>query len=125
MSTEKHVFVADDDPMIRHIVSTVLKSAGFGVHSAASGHEAVTELQKLQQLENLPSMAFIDLQLIDMNGAELAEEVRKLYCGNPVRIVILSAHSEQEARLQYPTLACDAFVQKPFTPQQILAAVNA
>ena len=109
------IIIADDDPVVRHILGSVLKAAGHSVEAFASGALLLTGLAARAQAADV---VFLDLQLGDMTGAELEPEIRKAGAGK-TKIVVLTANSESETKQLYPTLTPDEFMEKPFTPQTI------
>ncbi len=71
MSKAKHVLIVDDDPSILEVLEARLTAAGFSVHKAASGPEAL-ELLKTQKTDILVS----DIKMPEMSGLELLAKIR-------------------------------------------------
>ena len=109
------IIIADDDPVVRHILGSVLKASGHSVEAFASG---AALLEGLSARGKVADLVFLDLQLGDMTGAELEPEIRKVGAGK-TRVVVLTANSESETKQLFPTLTPDEFLEKPFTPQLI------
>jgi two-component system response regulator AtoC len=109
------IIIADDDPVVRHILGSVLKAGGHRVEAFASGTALLEGLAKRQEIADL---VFLDLQLGDMTGAVLEPRIREVGAGK-TRIVVLTANSESETKQLFPTLTPDEFLEKPFTPQVI------
>ena len=109
------IFVADDDPVVRHILASVLKAGGHAVTDFASGAALLTAFSTLT---DYPDILFLDLQLGDMTGAEVLPEIRSR-AGTKTKIVVLSAHSREDTQALFPGLEADEHLAKPFNPAQI------
>jgi CheY-like chemotaxis protein len=111
------VLVIDDDPQVRAWIRDVLEMEGLRVASAASGARAL-ELAKRQT----PSVAIVDVTLRVMDGAAVSEALRtQLGPGFP--IVLISADAGVRAKAAHVKAA--ACLQKPFTVEQLIGAVQA
>lgn len=73
---EKTILVVDDDEMMRTVLSKLLTTAGYLVFAAADGAEALQLVR-----DHSIKVAFLDLNLPDMNGIALCREIRQ---ANPV-----------------------------------------
>ena len=113
------VLVSDDIPEQRQIYATLLEYSGFRVLEAPDG-ETTLRLGKA----HLPNVLLLDLRMPDMSGCEVA----RLLKGDPrtahIRIVMVSADASVDARSRAAEVGCDAFVAKPASPREILAAVQ-
>ena len=113
------ILVAEDDPALQALVSTVLVRAGYRVLVAGDGARA----QRLAEAHQEP----VDLLLTDsvmptQGGAALAEWIQARHPG--VRVLYMSGYPERVlAEGNHPRRGVD-FLQKPFRPDQLLAAVQ-
>lgn len=110
------ILIVDDDPVVRHLLGSVLRAAGHEVDIATNGAECLAKLNAAP--DGAPDVVFLDLQLPDMTGADLLERIRAL--GGAVRpsVAMLTANSEAETRRLFPGLAPEYFLEKPFPPQR-------
>jgi DNA-binding response OmpR family regulator len=112
--TSTRVLVVDDDRALVRAVRLCLATEGFSVETAINGEEG---------LEMLRSMSFdaivLDLQMPVMDGRTFYRAIRDRGFITPV--VLLSAHGAQEARSE---LAAEAAINKPFDPDDLIAAVK-
>src|SRR5262249_14079787 len=92
--TSFDIIVADDDPVVRHILGSVLRAGGHVLEEHPSG---TALLASLKARTAVPDLLFLDLQLGDMTGAEVVPAVRQKF-GRQTKIVILSANSADETR---------------------------
>ncbi|MBB6636803.1 response regulator [Cohnella thailandensis] len=114
------LLIVDDEPevtegLLEEIDWTV---CGFsGVWSAGNGREAMEMFEKTE-----PDVLVTDINMPYMNGLELAEWAKKTY---PLtRIVILSGHDEFEYAKQAIQLQADDYLLKPFSDDQLIAAIR-
>ena len=115
------IIIADDDPVVHHILGSVLKTAGHSVGLCKTGAEFLSALEDHAAHSSLPDLLFLDLQLPDMTGAEIVPVVRKT--APTMRIVVISANSEDETLSLFPGIAFDGYLEKPFAPQKVLDLV--
>jgi len=108
------VLVADDDPVIRHLVCSIVKSEGFEVVAASDGREALKILQKDSDFK----AAIFDMMMPHIEGIDIIRHMRteKRFMRIPVMIIT----SEQDIHLVGKTYAAGAtlFLLKPFSHTQ-------
>jgi DNA-binding NarL/FixJ family response regulator len=116
----KRLLVVDDEPNLLRAVAACLKAEGYEVSTARSGHEAL-----LQLAESLPDLIISDIRMPGMDGYKLARQLR----GSPrtalVPIVFLTAKDETADRIEGFRAGIDAYLTKPFEPDELIAVVNA
>ena len=117
--TTAPILIADDDPVVRHILGSILKSLGLSTESVESGAKCIAHLRASLATQQLPRVLFLDLQLTDMTGAEVLLQLREFLDLKSLPVIILSANSREEAEKTYPTLTADEFLEKPFSPQAV------
>lgn len=118
------IIIADDDPVVRHILSAILVDAGYSVIAAESGKVCLDTVSKLLSENHPPSAIFLDLFLGDMTGQEVFEEIQKLTGGAAVPAIMLSANSREEAFMIDEDLSVDYFLQKPFEADTVLSVLK-
>ena len=112
-----NILVVDDDDDIREIVHILLAREGFTVREAANAEQA------LRRLDPLPDLVILDVMMPKMNGYQVAREVRAKRCGTP--ILMLTARSELEDRIEGLNAGADYYLTKPFDIRELLACINA
>ena len=112
------ILVAEDEPAVRTFVERVLRHAGYQVHTAANGEEALRLAATLGRLDLL----FTDMVMPGMGGPELIEA---LTAERPhLRTICASGYTDDAvfrdgaARSQLP------YLSKPFTAEALLALVR-
>ncbi|WP_067837624.1 response regulator transcription factor [Amphibacillus sediminis] len=111
-----HIFIVEDDPNIREIVSAYLKKDGYRV-SIADNAEDAWELTRGQQ----PDMWILDIMLPGMDGYELCKKIRQ---ESEVPIIIISAKDEEVDKILGLELGGDDYLTKPFSPRELVARVK-
>jgi len=121
MTSKGHMLIVDDDPVVGHILGSILRNSGYEVSSVKGLAECFARLNILKQSNTQPVMFWFDMNLEDGTGTELATQVRRDpdYANTP--IVFLSASTRQEAVKKTPALENERFLEKPFTPDMALA----
>jgi two-component system cell cycle sensor histidine kinase/response regulator CckA len=106
------VLLAEDEDAVRKLTRTALESAGYVVHEAASGEEALALLPMLLSVDVLVT----DLTMPGISGRELARLVR---AERPtVAVVFISGYHSDIGRLD--SIPGAIFLPKPFTPIDLL-----
>ena len=113
--TKPRILVADDDPVIRHLVCSIVKSEGYEVVEAADGREAFRILQNDTNFK----AAIFDMKMPHIEGIDIIRHMKteKRFMRIPVMIIT----SEQDVRLVGKTYAAGAtlFLLKPFSHAQL------
>jgi DNA-binding response OmpR family regulator len=113
----KKILVVDDEPKIVRLVRVYLERAGFRVLTAYNGREALTLFAAEE-----PHLVILDLMLPDMDGLDIAREIRKR---SQTPIIMLTARAEEADRVAGLELGADDYVVKPFNPRELVARVRA
>lgn len=118
--TVRTVLIVDDDPFIRKLVATTLEDvAGFELHEAADGLEAVQAAVKVT-----PSIVFIDLDMPRVNGIDAVKRLRAIEASRDATIVMLTASGASEHEADARAAGVDLFLTKPFSPLDLLRLVD-
>jgi DNA-binding response OmpR family regulator len=112
------ILVIDDDPYIRELAGTLLKSEGFFVTEAGNGREA---LQKLG--EGRIDLCVLDLMMPGMDGFEFCRLARRYYADLP--ILMLTAKGEISQKVKGYHLGADDYMTKPFEGIELVLRVKA
>jgi two-component system, OmpR family, phosphate regulon response regulator OmpR len=111
-----HLLVVDDDTRIRTLLSQFLVENGYRVTVAASAAEA------RRRLENLDfDMLILDVMMPGESGVDLTKSLRETHT---VPILMLTALSETDRRVQGLEAGADDYLAKPFDPRELLLRVN-
>lgn len=103
------VLVVEDDRLARETTGSLLESYGYEVQLADSGQNALTQFESFR-----PQAVLMDIELPDLNGYELARNVRNLPGGADVLLVAISGHGRTEDLAQAKQAGFDHHLVKPF-----------
>lgn len=111
----KRVLIADDDPVIRHLITSALQREGFEVVAATDGREAYRILQSDCDFK----AAIFDMMMPHLEGLEIIRFMKTEK--RLMRIPAMMVTSEQDLKLMAETLSAGAvlFLRKPFTAEQL------
>ena len=107
-----HVLVVDDDARIRELLGGYLRQNGYRVNQAEDGAAARAQMEGLAF-----DCIVLDVMMPGESGFEIAERLRKK---SDVPILMLTARSEPEHRVQGLELGVDDYMPKPFEPRELL-----
>ncbi len=114
---KRRVLVIEDDRKTADIVGMYLQRDGYDVVTAFDGLQGL----KLSRDEK-PDLIVLDLLLPGMSGPELCRTVRR---ESDVPIIMLTALTTEQDKLQGLDLGADDYVTKPFSPRELAARVRA
>jgi DNA-binding response OmpR family regulator len=112
------ILVVDDDAKTALAVRLYLEHAGCEVASASDGRQALARAES----EPRPDLVVLDLMLPGLDGLEVCRRLREI---SDVPIIMLTARSTEEDRLEGLELGADDYVIKPFSPRELAARVRA
>lgn len=110
--------VVDDHEDGAELLAFLLVECGCEVRVASLGLEALRLLD-----ERRPDYLFLDLGMPEIDGYEIARAVRQRY-GAAIRVVAVTGFDTYEARELAKWAGFDAFISKPYKPQQVEAALR-
>lgn len=119
-SKVQRVLVVDDYPDSAEVVRTLVEILGHEARIASSGRAALAEAYAFD-----PTVVILDLGLPDINGCDVARELRARRGGQHLHIAALSGWSHQEKRKAALSAGCDQYVLKPANAMKIRTILNA
>jgi FixJ family two-component response regulator len=111
------VSIVDDDESLRRSVKNLLTSVGFQVETFASAEAFLESAHRADT-----RCVVLDLRMPGMSGLDLLMHLAAT--GSPIPVVILTAHSDDEARRRMLQAGAVAFLGKPFHGEALLGAVR-
>lgn len=118
--SETTVLVVDDEMPIREMLTMALAMAGYRTQQAESGHMA---LQRIQ--ESPPDLILLDWMLPGMSGVELARRLKKSEQTAHIPIIMLTALTDEDDKVQGLEAGADDYMVKPLSPRELLARLKA
>lgn len=114
----KRLLVVDDDPGLLRAVAETLRAEGYEVTTARRGAEALACIAG-----SLPDLIVSDIRMPGMDGYELVRNLRASARTRLIPIVFLTAKDETADRIAGFRSGVDAYLTKPFEPDELLAVV--
>ena len=110
--------VCDDAPDLRELVAELLRLRGHQVTVVADGPAAVEVI-----LREKPDVALIDIGLPEMDGYEVARQIRKQLDGATPRLIAMTGYGQASDRATAFEAGFDAHIVKPASADKILRAL--
>ena len=114
------VLVADDEPHIRRVLTTILSKSGYAVDEADSGTAALD----LWNAEQSYDAVLLDLMMPGATGLEVLEQIRAGEHGIHTPVIILTAKGQDADRDAAFAAGADDFLTKPFSPKKLVARLH-
>ncbi|RNI26835.1 hybrid sensor histidine kinase/response regulator [Rufibacter latericius] len=115
---KSRVLVVDDDEEIRRYICEEL-SAEFLMTESANGKEALSIL-----LNKAPDLIISDVMMPEMDGITLCRKIKQNVNFNHIPIILLTARSEEEDKLEGLGIGADAYLVKPFNMEILKTTVH-
>ena len=112
------ILVVDDDPKTVAALRLYLEHAGYEVAAATDGRQALARARAAPP----PDLIVLDLMLPHVDGLTVCRTLRR---ESDVPIIMLTARTTEEDRLEGLDLGADDYVPKPFSPRELVARVRA
>lgn len=116
----KTVLVVDDSSTMRQMVAYTLTNAGFTVVEAGNGKEAVAKLTGGAK----PALVVTDLNMPEMDGITLIQEIRKMAAFKFTPILMLTTESADDKKKAGQAAGATGWIVKPFNPEQMLKVIQ-
>ena len=111
------ILVVEDDRKTAASLRLYLEHAGFEVATAFTGSEALRQARAI-----LPDLLLLDAMLPEVDGFAVC---RALRAERDVPVILVTARSTEEDKLEGLAIGADDYVTKPFSPREVVARVKA
>ncbi len=112
----KKILIIEDDPSILDIVAFNLEKEGYRVFTAANGEEGLLSFAS-QSFD----LILLDVMIPRLNGLEVLDSIRSR---SDVPVLIMSAKTSEEDRLEGLTRMADDYICKPFSVKELILRVK-
>jgi two-component system, OmpR family, response regulator VicR len=122
MTTDKinHIIYVEDDPEIVDLVSLIVSRHGYKVTGVYNGREG---LQRI--IDEKPDLVLLDLMIPELDGWEIFQSLKMNESTSNIPIIIITAKSQPIDQVIGIHIAkVDAYICKPFHPQEILDSIE-
>ncbi len=110
------ILIVEDDAPIRNLIATTLKAHEYKYLTAQNGENAI-----MQASSHNPDIILLDLGLPDTDGIEV---IKKLRTWSETPIIVISARSEDNDKIEALDAGADDYLTKPFSVEELLARIR-
>jgi signal transduction histidine kinase len=109
------ILVVDDEPLNRHLLRACFGGSGHEIVEASDGFEALVAAEEVT-----PDLVLLDVMMPGMDGYTCVKQLRALFAGELVPIVLVTALHDREARMTGLAAGADEFLTKPIDREELL-----
>ena len=113
------IVYADDDDLVRNVVTQALIEEGIDVHDCASGAEAIALCRQI-----VPDAVLLDLNMPDVDGLEAARQLRHDPVTRNLRLVALTGRATTGLRAKASDAGFDECLAKPIPAADLADALR-
>jgi len=112
----KKILVIEDEEKVLNIVKSYLEKEGFEPIVSLRGEEGLDKFY-----EHSPDLIVLDLMLPDISGEEICKVIKK---ESDIPVVMLTAKSSVDERIEGLSLGADDYLIKPFSPRELMMRIK-
>ncbi|MES2761683.1 MAG: response regulator [Bacteroidota bacterium] len=113
------ILIIEDDEDISGFLGNYLQSKNFSVLKAANGNIAKTILKN-----TLPNLIVTDLMMEELDGLSFIKEIKADKGLNHIPVIVLSAKSNSQSRIEVLNAGAQVFIAKPFVPEELFSIIG-
>lgn len=118
--TAKTVLIVDDEASIREMIAVALEMADYRVLEADNAQTAHAMV-----VDDQPDLLLLDWMMPGTSGIELARRLKRDTATAELPIILLTAKSEEDNKIQGLEAGADDYITKPFSPRELVARLKA
>nr|UAD87286.1 hypothetical protein [Gracilaria pacifica] len=116
---KKIILLIDDDIDLLNSMASYLISEGFITHITTNAENAIKNLKIIQ-----PDLIIADIMMPNLDGYEVIKKIRSDKVWNQIPIIFLTAKGMTQDRILGYDLGCNAYLIKPFYPEELISIIN-
>jgi DNA-binding NarL/FixJ family response regulator len=113
------ILLVDDEPGVRESVQAYLEDSGYAVQVAAGAKDAWEMLQR-----DPPELVITDVMMPQVDGYQFLQQMRDDPRFVAMPVVFLTARGMKSDRISGYQAGCDAYLPKPFDPEELIAIIK-
>jgi two-component system NtrC family sensor kinase len=114
---EEKILIIDDSPELRSLLESILPFGGYQAVSAGTGAHGLTLVS-----QEKPDAILVDLELPDMTGLKILEELNRLEYTIPT--IMMTGYGSEGVAARALRLGVQGYLIKPFTTEEVLSAID-
>ncbi|MFK7160117.1 phosphate regulon transcriptional regulator PhoB [Marinospirillum sp. MEB164] len=118
--SQKKILIVDDEAPIREMLAVALEMADFDYLEAANAQEAHSLI-----VDHHPDLILLDWMMPGTSGIELSRRLKREPTTAEIPIMMLTARSEEDNKIQGLEAGADDYITKPFSPRELVARIKA
>jgi DNA-binding response OmpR family regulator len=115
-----HVLIVEDEPDVLLLLENRVRAAGHDVESAIDGETALAMIEA-----NRPGIIILDWMMPRVSGIEVLEQLRVNDPDHEVKVLMLTAKSQQNDIDRAYTAGADDYIVKPFSSRDLIERISA
>lgn len=116
----KKVLIVDDEPAIREMIAIALEMAEYEYLEAGDAREAHALI-----IDQKPDLILLDWMLPGVSGIEFARRLKREQSTAEIPLIMLTAKTEEDNKVQGLEVGADDYITKPFSPRELVARLKA
>ena len=116
---DKTILIVDDDEDIRELVEITLEDSMYRLLTAEDGEAGLAVIH-----EHQPDLVILDWVMPKLNGLEVLRHLRRQSLTSGISVLLLTSESDTEHQAELRTLGIFAYLQKPFSPLELIQTVQ-
>lgn len=117
---KKKILVVDDEEHILELLKINLEYSGYDTYTYETGKGVLEVIEKIK-----PDLILLDLMLPEIDGIEICKRIRQNSKFNKIKLLILSAKSDEIDKILCLEIGADDYITKPFSLRELLARIKA
>ena len=114
------ILIVDDEVDTLRLIGMMLESKGFQIFAASSGEKAISIAEHDQ-----PDLILLDIMMPGIDGYDVTRQLRQQKATHDIPIIIFTAKTSMDDRVQGLELGADAYLTKPISSRELLAHIKA
>ncbi|MBT3339264.1 MAG: response regulator [Anaerolineae bacterium] len=114
------ILAIDDEKIYHNLIVHALTPQGYQIETASNGSEGIEKARLFK-----PDLIITDVMMPDMNGYEVTSALRREEGFAHIPVLVLTAQSAMQAKLEAFEAGADDYLTKPFIPQELIARIEA
>ena len=112
------ILIVDDEPMLTELLADYLGDMGYLPFMATDS------VQAMEKLKESPDLILLDINMPGMDGFELCKTIKSNVGYSHIPIILLTAKTNIQSKIEGMELGADSYIEKPFSPEYLLAVVS-
>jgi len=119
------VFLVEDSRSQRQMIKALLAAERFAVKTAASGGDAIAQIQQHAQQQRPPDVVILDILMPDLNGYEVCRQLKQHPNTQNIPVIFCSSQGRESDIYWGFRQGAAAYVTKPFRPEDLTQTIRA